>query len=149
MTEQDSALEKKDNVQSILDKITKDSFQYNSQDLSQDQRMDVNPIQLNTQNIHINLDKDLYKLAGKITGTTRLKNSLDIVPYVHIFLYFGDDHGIPVHNTTSDKDGNFAINDLPPGFYTLFAQAGNNLKYYSKYIKLLPGEQAHQSVLLK
>ena len=38
MIEQDRALEKKDNMENILDKITKESFQYNSQDLSQDQK---------------------------------------------------------------------------------------------------------------
>ena len=56
--------------------------------------MDVNPIQLNTQNIHIHLDHEIYRLSGKITGTTCLKDSLDAVPNAYIFLYFGDDHGI-------------------------------------------------------
>ncbi|NLP13581.1 MAG: carboxypeptidase regulatory-like domain-containing protein [Clostridium sp.] len=149
MIEQDRALEKKDNMENILDKITKESFQYNSQDLSQDQKMDVNPIQLNTQNIHIHLDHEIYRLSGKITGTTCLKDSLDAVPNAYIFLYFGDDHGIPVYKTSSDKNGNFTIDDLPPGFYTLYAQAGDNLNYHSHYIKLLPGQQVHESVLLK
>jgi hypothetical protein len=149
MIVQDSVLEKKDNIKSTLDKITKESFQYNSQDLSQDQKMDVNPIQMNTQNIHIHLDNEIYKLSGKITGITCLKNSLDVVTNVYIFLYFGDDRGIPVYTTTSDKDGNFTIDNLPPGFYTIYAEAGNNLKYHSHYIKLLPGQQVHESVLLK
>jgi len=129
--------------------LSKESIQYNHQDLDQEQRMDVNPLQLNTQNIHIHVRNNINNYCGKITGTTYQGKSKDIVPNATIFLFFGSECKQPVYKTSSDNNGNFVIEELPPGYYTIFAEYKSILSYRSHYIKVLPGQTVHQSILLK
>ncbi|HEY5583263.1 MAG TPA: carboxypeptidase-like regulatory domain-containing protein [Ruminiclostridium sp.] len=127
--------------------LEKDSIQYNAQDLDQEQKVDVNPVQLNTQNLHVFVGSNDY--SGKITGTSYLEKNKEIVMNVDILLFFGHEQKLPVHKTNSDNNGNFIIEDIPPGYYTLVAELGEKLKYQSHYIKVLPCQNVHHSILLK
>ncbi|MCM8901779.1 carboxypeptidase regulatory-like domain-containing protein [Caldicoprobacter algeriensis] len=128
--------------------LESDSIQYNCQDLDQEQRVDVNPTQSNAQNIHIYISSNKNNLAARITGVTYFEESKDTAPNVKIRLFFGHERVLPVYETNSDNNGNFVIEDIPPGYYTLYAELGD-LKYYSHYIKVLPGQSIHESVLLR
>lgn len=128
--------------------IDSDSFQYNSQELDQEQRVDVNPVQLNTQNVNVYVKNEKLDYSCKISGTTILKENKCTVEYVNIYLYFGQKCGCPVFETNSDNNGNFIIENLPPGYYIIYAQLGKKLKYQSGYIKVLPGQNVHQTLLL-
>ena len=48
--EENTKISEKSNSKKCIDT---DSFQYNSQDLDQEQKVDVNPVQLNTQNVNV------------------------------------------------------------------------------------------------
>jgi len=125
-----------------------DSLQYNRQDLDQEQKVDVNPVQLNTQNVNVYVDAPKIDYSGKITGITLRKKDGEVLQHVDIYLYFGHKCGLPVYETTSDCNGNFAIENIPPGYYIIHAQRGTNLKYESHYIKVLPGQNVHQTLIL-
>lgn len=150
---QDVLLEEKEpwekNMQKNNIDIKKDSIQYNSQDLDQEQKVDMNPIQLNTQNIHVYVNNDMKNYYGKITGTTYLKINKEIVKNVDILLFFGNENLLPVYKTNSDQNGNFIIEDIPPGYFTLGAERDGKLKYRSSYIKVLPGQNVNKSIFLK
>ncbi len=141
--------EKAQNIKKDKKSLQKDSIQYNKQDLDQEQKVDLNPVQLNNQNIDIHVINDINKYCGKITGTTYLELNKEIVMNATIQLFFGNERKLPVYQTNSDNNGNFNIEDIPPGYYTLFAECGANLNYRSHYIKILPGQTEHQSILLK
>ena len=49
-------------------RLDKESIQYNNQDMDQHQRVDVNPSQLNTQNLNIFI-RNNNDLSGRITGS--------------------------------------------------------------------------------
>lgn len=125
-----------------------DSLQYNRQDLDQEQTVDVNPVQLNTQNVNVYVDNQKVDYSGKITGITLRRKDNEVLQYVDIYLYFGHICGLPVYETTSDSNGNFTIENLPPGYYIIIAQLGLKLKYESHYIKVLPGQVVHQTLIL-
>ena len=125
-----------------------DSFQYNRQDLDQEQKVDVNPVQLNNQNVNVYVDNKNIDYSGKITGITVRKKDNEILQYVDIYLYFGHKCGFPVYETTSDCNGNFTIENIPPGYYIIHAQLGIKLKYESHYIKVLPGQNVHHTLVL-
>jgi hypothetical protein len=129
--------------------LEKDSIQYNAQDLQQEQKMDVNPLQLNSQNLRLYLGSSPDNYSGKITGTTYLKDSKEVVKNAGVLLFFGHDRRFPVYKTNSDESGNFVIEDIPPGFYTMVAKHDGNLKYESHYIKVFGGQIVYQSVLLE
>ena len=148
---QDELLEEKKKPKKVIEKnkvsLEKDSIQYNAQDLDQEQKVDVNPVQLNTQNFNVLLSN--YNFSGRIAGTTYLEKNKEIADKVDILLFFGHELKLPVYKTNSDKNGNFIIEDIPAGYYTLVAKLGDNLKYQSHYIKVLPCQNVHQSILLK
>ncbi|NLL06550.1 MAG: carboxypeptidase regulatory-like domain-containing protein [Clostridiaceae bacterium] len=125
-----------------------DSFQYNSQDLDQEQKVDVNPVQLNSQNVNVYVENKKVDYSGKITGITVQKKDNEALQYVDIFLYFGQKCGLPVFETISDCNGNFVIEDIPPGYYIIYAQIKNNINYQSNYIKVLPGQTVYQTLAL-
>lgn len=141
--------DEKNNEEKYRESQEQDSLQYNSQDLDQDQKVDVNPLQLNTQNLHIHLDDYKNNFSGKIKGTTYLQKNARIISNVSIILFFGLPSEIPVYKTTSDANGNYVIEDIPPGYYTLLADIGDELKYQSRFIKVLPGEAVHHPIFLK
>ncbi|UOO38579.1 carboxypeptidase regulatory-like domain-containing protein [Oscillospiraceae bacterium CM] len=126
-----------------------ESIQYNKQDLDQIQKVDLNPIQKNTQNINIHLTDDINKYCGKITGIICLERNGEIISNGTVLLYFGNERTIPVYRTNSDLNGNFVIEDIPPGFYTLVVDHGADSSYRSQYVKVLPGQTAHQAIRLK
>lgn len=123
----------------------KKDIQYNCQDLDQEQRVNVDPVQYNTQNVHLHID-NVNNYSCSITGVTYY--NLIITKKVDIYLFFGHDSKIPVYKTISDDNGSYTIKDIPPGYYSLYAQFGANLKYKSSFIKILPGENIQHSVLL-
>lgn len=129
--------------------LEKDSIQYNKQDLDQEQKVDVNPTQLNSQNLHIFMCNDKNDYAGKISGITYLERNKEIAMNVEIFLYFGHERSQPVFKTNSDNNGNFVIEDIPPGYYTIYAQLGESLRYQSHYIKVFSGQNVYHAILLK
>ena len=128
--------------------LEKDSFQYNKQDLDQEQRMDVNPVQLNTQNLNI-VVSNANNYSGEITGVTYLEKNKEIMSDVDIQLFFGHKSKYPVCKIKSDNNGIFVIENLPSGYYILFAKSQKNLKYQSHYIKVFAGQTSYQSILLK
>lgn len=148
---QDELLEEKKKPQKKISKkkvdLDKESIQFNAQDLDQEQKVDVKPVQLNTQNLNVFLSNENY--SGKITGTAYLEKDKEIASNVSILLFFGHEHRLPVYKTISDNNGNFIIEDIPSGYYTLVAKSGENLKYQSHYIKVLPCQNVYQSILLK
>lgn len=139
----DQKIGKKDRIS-----LEKDSIQYNAQDLQQEQKMDVNPLQLNSQNLCIYLSSQ-NSVSGKITGTVYIKASKETVANAHIMLFFGHDRKFPVYKIKSEENGNFEIGDIPPGFYTIVAKSEENLKFESHYIKIFGGQVVHQSILLE
>jgi hypothetical protein len=142
------AEERKRNNKKSKKQIQKDSIQYNRQDLDQEQKVDVNPVQLNSQNIHIHVINDINKYCGRITGTVYLEKNKQIAVNTNVYLFFGNDGKLPVYQVKSDSNGNFVIEDIPPGFYTLWAECGPKLCYRSHYIKIMPGQTLHESILL-
>lgn len=144
-------LQDKNNEQEKINRgkcIETDSFQYNSQDLDQEQKVDVNPVQVNTQNVNVYVKNEKIDYSGKLSGVTMLKKNKEIVQYANICLYFCQKCGLPVYETNSDVNGNFVIEDIPPGYYVLYAQFGNKLKYQSPYLKVLPGQTVHHTLIL-
>ncbi|AEY65919.1 carboxypeptidase-like regulatory domain-containing protein [Clostridium sp. BNL1100] len=144
LQEEEGKVKKKNKIS-----LEKDSIQYNAQDLDQEQKMDVNPTQLNSQNIRLYLSRGENNNSGKITGTAYIKESKEVVKNAGINLFLGHDRRYPVYKTNSDENGNFIIDDIPPGFYTIVAKYDSNLKYESHYIKIFGGQVVHQSILLE
>ncbi len=125
-----------------------ESFQYNKQDLDQEQKVDVNPMQLNTQNLHIHVKYD-NNYTGKITGVTCKEKNMETVKNADIYLFFGNESKLPVYKTNSDNNGNFTIDEIPPGYYTISGRYKPERLYYrSHFIKVLPGQSVHHNVLL-
>ena len=96
-----------------------------------------------TQNVHIVIS-DNY--CSVITGNVYIEKNRNVVKDVAILLFFGYECNTPVYKTKSDMNGNFKIEDLPPGFYTIAAS------YYDypikkAFIKLLPGQTVHQTII--
>lgn len=129
-------------------RLEKDSIQYNAQDMEQHQRLDFNPSQSNTQNLNIFI-KNNHDLSGKIIGVTCLEGSTERVANAEILLYFGTECKNPVHKTTSDANGNFRIEELPPGYYTICSKYDGDYWYRSYYIKVLPGQKVFESIRLR
>jgi hypothetical protein len=127
----------------------KRSIQYNSQDLDQEQRVDVNPFQLNTQNLHIHISNERTDYSGSITGVTTRESSGETVPNIDIALCFGTESSHPVYKTKSDQNGNYAIENIPPGYYTIHAKYRDILWYKSHFIKVLPCQRVTETILLK
>lgn len=125
----------------------REHFQYNSQDLDQEQNVHTNPVQLNTQNVQIFITGDVEDYSAVITGNAYIGNNNEAAKGVSILLYFGYEGTIPVYRTKSDSNGNFIIDNLPPGFYTI---AAHNGEYHSqkKYVKILPGQTVNETILL-
>lgn len=149
MEVQNKLPEVNEKVKKNITNLEKDSIQYNSQDLDQKQEMLVNPVQLNTQNLHIHVSDDRGDYSGKITGITYLEENKEIAPNVGISVFFGTKSGLPVYKTNSDGNGGFIVEKIPPGYYTLLAELGDEMKYQSHFIKVLPGQEVELSVLLK
>ena len=129
--------------------IENGSAQYNVQDLDQEQMVTVDPVQLNTQNLHIHTDIQKGDYSSKITGVTFFEDSRKIAPNACILLYFSHDYRYPVHQTVSDANGNFAIDELPPGYYSLHAKIGNHLMCRIQSLKILPCQTVHHALFLK
>lgn len=128
--------------------LQKDSLQFNAQDLEQEQKVYMNPLQLNTQNVHFLVCNDKNNCSSKITGTTIQEKSKETLTNVAIFLFFGHESKQPIYKTNSDKNGNFVIEDIPPGYYILIAEYGDYLKYKSQYIKVFSGQNIYHTILL-
>lgn len=141
--------ESKQNNEKSKKLMQKDSIQYNKQELEQEQKVDVNPVQLTSQNIHIHINEDLNKYCGTITGTICLENNKKISYNTKVSLFLGNESKLPVHELRPASNGNFVVKDIPPGFYTLLAESGANLQYRSKCIKIVPGQTFYISILLK
>lgn len=121
-------------------------IQYNSQDLDQEQTVDVKPVQLNTQNLHIDVRK--ADEGAKIIGLTVFARNKNIAAGTSVSLYFGHHCKEPVYRTCSDENGNFTIGNLPPGYYTIYAQRGTQWEYESHFIKLLTNQTVEHTVML-
>jgi hypothetical protein len=122
------------------------SVQENTQDLDQNQQVDVKPSQVNVQRIDVTVNTKLENYAAKITGNIYINDEL--FQNADISLYFGSMSSYPIYRTSSDLNGNFVIENLPPGFYAL--EASYRKRYYGKVmnIKLMPGENYECSIHL-
>ncbi|MCT4604865.1 MAG: carboxypeptidase-like regulatory domain-containing protein [Marinisporobacter sp.] len=128
------------------------SMQQNTQDLDQQQHVQANPSQVNYQSVQVNPQLTTDRFAGKITGITYSGHKKEIIANVNILLYFGAHVKIsdyPVYKTQSDACGNFSIQDLPPGYYTLHAYLDENLKETLYAIKVMIGQAYFQSIFLR
>ncbi|WP_432665824.1 carboxypeptidase-like regulatory domain-containing protein [Wukongibacter baidiensis] len=125
------------------------SSQRNIQDIDQAQNVNATPMQFNTQNFNVKTEFNVRDYCGKITGVTYIEESNKILPNVKVLLYFGTINEIAVYKTKSDENGNFSIEDLPPGYYSILAYAGHDLKDAVQCIKVLPGQSIHQCILLR
>lgn len=134
---------KKENPQNQI-KVDKD-IQYNCQDLDQEQNVDLKPVQLNSQNVNITIDKDN---SAKITGKTMMARTKSKASGVCVYLFFGHMCKKPVYETTSDKNGYYAFEDIPPGYYTLFARM-QDYRYESYFIKVLEGQHVEHTIMLQ
>ncbi|WP_432401980.1 carboxypeptidase-like regulatory domain-containing protein [Wukongibacter sp. M2B1] len=125
------------------------SSQRNIQDIDQAQNVNATPVQFNTQNFNVNAEFNPKDYSGKITGVTYLEENSKILSNVSILLYFGVINEIAVYKTKSDENGNFSIEDLPPGYYSILAYTGHGLKNVVQCIKVLAGQSVHQCILLR
>ncbi|PAB58700.1 peptidase associated/transthyretin-like domain-containing protein [Anaeromicrobium sediminis] len=142
-------LTEKDNTEKTLDQS---SIQKSMHDLGQDQHLETHPSQFNFQNVQLTMDNNMDNFAGKIAGVIYSKSNREITPNAIVLLYFGsydDSKTYPVCQTKSDDNGNFVIENLPPGYYTLYAYLGRYFKEKIYNIKIMPGQNHHQSILLK
>lgn len=123
------------------------SLQSNKQDLDQAVELDVKPSQLNLQRIDVTINNKIENYSGRIIGSVlRESDGLQVANAV-ILLYFGSSTEFPVYRTRSDENGNFSINDLPPGFYTIVATF-NDMQCIPRNLKVLPGEKYELSLSL-
>lgn len=125
------------------------SSQKNIQDIDQEQNVNATPFQFNTQNFNVENKIDTRDYCGKITGVTYLEKDNRIIPDVNILLYFGNICEVAVYKTKSDENGNFLIEDLPPGYYSILAYKGNYLRDIVQFIKVLVAQNVHQSIQLR
>jgi len=123
------------------------SLQSNKQDLDQAVELDVKPSQLNLQRIDVTINNKIENYSGRIIGSVLRENDGMQVANAVILLYFGSVTEFPVYRTTSDENGNFVIENLPPGFYTIVTTF-NDMQCISRNIKVLPGESCEQSLSL-
>lgn len=119
------------------------SLQSNKQDLDQSVELDVKPSQVNWQHLDVTINNKLENYSGRIVGSVLRETDGMHVPDAEILLYFGASTEFPVYRTNSDHNGNFVIEDLPPGFYTITA-ALNDMQCISRNIKILPGATNEQ-----
>ncbi len=131
------------------EKVTteRESIQFNSQDLDQEQNMNMNPMQLNTQNVHVFVMNEKNDYSSRITGITYNKKTKNIIKDVEILLFFGYESINPVCKERTDLNGNFTIADLPPGFYTIVAKWGDSHSQLQQ-VKLLPGQTVFHTINL-
>jgi hypothetical protein len=127
--------------------VSKESFQYNSQDMDQEQKVSMNPKQYNKQDVHVFLVNEKIDYACKITGSAYDRKTRNTIKGAEVLLFFGYDSSMPVYKTTSDDNGNFSIVDLPPGFYSIMAVYGD-LRSKIYYMKILPEQNACQVILI-
>ena len=126
-----------------------ETLQYNKQDMDQEQHVDLNPVMSNLQNIHFHAIGDARSYCGRITGTAFSEMNKAIASNATVLLFFGNDKEHPVHRTSCDRFGNFEIEDIPPGYYTVLVEYGVGHGHRTQYIKVLPCQTVHQNILLK
>ena len=125
----------------------KDSFQYNSQDMDQEQKVNLNPKQYNRQDVCVFLVNEKADYACKITGSVYDRKTRSTIKGAEVSLFFGYDSCMPVYKTASDDNGNFSIDDLPPGFYSIAAEH-NDMRSKLYYMKILPDQNACQVIII-
>lgn len=125
------------------------STQRNIQDIDQEQNVNATPVQFNTQNFNVETKIDAKDYCGKITGVTYMGKNNRIIANVNILLYFGNICEVAVCKTKSDENGNFLIEDLPPGYYSILAYKGNHLRDIVQFMKVLVGRNVYQSIHLR
>lgn len=123
------------------------SLQHNRQDMDQTQEVDVKPSQVNVQTIDLTINNKLENYSGRITGSILREANGQIVPEANIYLFFGSVTDFPVCRIKSDADGNYCLEDLPPGFYTILVRAGD-LQGLARNVKILPGATCDQCIAL-
>jgi hypothetical protein len=119
------------------------SLQSNKQDLDQSVELDVKPSQVNWQHLDVTINNKLENYSGRIVGSVLRETDGMHMADAEILLYFGASTEFPVYRTNSDHNGNFEIDDLPPGFYTITASL-NDMQCISRNIKILPGATNEQ-----
>lgn len=144
MEERDEVLSKKESKAYMQ----KDSIQFNSQDLDQEQNCQLNPSQTNTQNVTICIDEQ-RDLSSQISGTVFFERNRVFIANVKISLFVGNESRLPVCQTSSDENGNYKIEEIPPGYYTLQARRGDNVNYRSAIIKVMPCQNVNHAILLR
>jgi len=123
------------------------SLQHNAQDLDQTQEVDVKPCQVNVQNIDLTINNKIENYCGRIVGSVYSELNGELLPSADILLYFGAGTEYPVCKTSSDQHGNYTLEDLPPGFYTIKAKR-EDLSCLIRNVKVLPGETCNQPLSL-
>ncbi|NLM42419.1 MAG: carboxypeptidase regulatory-like domain-containing protein [Clostridiales bacterium] len=148
ITLEDSGINKKIVNTGTNNKIQhQQSLQTNKQDLDQAVELDVKPSQLNLQRIDVTINNKIENYSGRIVGSVLRETDGQLVSNAIIMLYFGSGTEFPVYRTVSDENGNYIINDLPPGFYTIVATF-NNMQCICRNLKVLPGANCEQPLSL-
>lgn len=141
--------EDEDSGKNIISKGTNNKLQHqqslqsNKQDLDQSVELDVKPSQVNLQRLDVTINNKLENYSGRIVGSVLRETDGLQMADAEILLYFGSSTEFPVYRTNSDHNGNFAIDDLPPGFYTITASL-EDMQCISRNIKILPGATNEQ-----
>lgn len=148
ITLEDSGINKKIVNTGTNNKIQhQQSLQTNKQDLDQAVELDVKPSQLNLQRIDVTINNKIENYSGRIVGSVLRETDGQLVSNAIIMLYFGSGTEFPVYRTVSDENGNYIINDLPPGFYIIVATF-NNMQCICRNLKVLPGANCEQPLSL-
>ncbi len=124
------------------------STQENTQDLDQQQQVDVKPSQINLQKIDVTVNTKLENYSGKISGIIYKGNDNVFAANAEIILYFGCISDFPVFKTNSDENGCYSIDELPPGFYTIKVRYNDSLGATQYNIKVFPGQNSDQPLFL-
>ncbi|NLK99012.1 MAG: hypothetical protein GX272_13215 [Epulopiscium sp.] len=119
--------------------------QENLQDMDQNQNVDVKPAQF----VSVTVNNQIENYTGKITGYVH-KDTSEERPYsIQIALYFANHRKYPIYQKVLDKNMDFVMEELPPGFYMIELSSKDKVLKRIPNIKVLPNQTVHQSIILE
>ncbi|WP_341877526.1 hypothetical protein [Defluviitalea saccharophila] len=119
--------------------------QENLQDMDQNQNVDVKPAQF----VSVTVNNQIENYTGKITGYVH-KDTSEEHPYsIQIALYFANHRKYPIYQKVLDKNMDFVMEELPPGFYMIELSSKDKVLKRIPNIKVLPNQTVHQSIILE
>lgn len=101
-----------------------------------------------TLEVHVHNQVPQSTLAGRLTGLVLDKNDGAVLPGCEVSLFFGPLNEFPISIGVTDSSGTFSFEGLPPGFYALTIAQTDRLKVILHNLRVLPGEDNHQRILV-